>query len=144
MKNIRISIWKLLVFGGEILNIFDKACFRNEHSMIMRARKVLITAHMRSLIWAFVVRICPKAHFRMAQLEYFPCSGSSVSDCIVLYHDYLQMYRYIAIFVFIVIINKHPTWTFASYDSWQVIKDNIYRQYENDIKPKRLSRLQTH
>ena len=29
MKNIRIFIWKLLVFGGEIFNIFEYACFRN-------------------------------------------------------------------------------------------------------------------
>ena len=27
MKNIRIFIWKLSVFGGEIFNIFDEACF---------------------------------------------------------------------------------------------------------------------
>ena len=30
MKNIRIFIWKLLVFGGEIFNIFEQACFRND------------------------------------------------------------------------------------------------------------------
>ena len=29
MKNIRIFIWKLLVFGGEIFNIFEQTCFRN-------------------------------------------------------------------------------------------------------------------
>ena len=28
-KNIRIFIWKFLVFGGEIFNIFEQACFRN-------------------------------------------------------------------------------------------------------------------
>ena len=31
-KNIRIFIWKLSVFGGEIFNIlvFEQACFRND------------------------------------------------------------------------------------------------------------------
>ena len=30
MKIIRIFIWKLSVFGGEIFNIFEWACFRND------------------------------------------------------------------------------------------------------------------
>ena len=30
MKNIRIFVWKLSVFGSEIINIFEYACFRNE------------------------------------------------------------------------------------------------------------------
>ena len=30
MKNIRIFIWKLSFFGGEIFNISEKACFRND------------------------------------------------------------------------------------------------------------------
>ena len=30
MKHIRIFIWKLAVFGDEIFNIFEYACFRNE------------------------------------------------------------------------------------------------------------------
>ena len=29
MKNIRIFIWKLSVFGDETFNIFEEACFRN-------------------------------------------------------------------------------------------------------------------
>ena len=29
MKNIRIFICKLTVFGGEIFNIFERACFRD-------------------------------------------------------------------------------------------------------------------
>ena len=31
MKNIIILIWKLSVFGGDIFNIFEYACFRNEY-----------------------------------------------------------------------------------------------------------------
>ena len=29
MKNIRIFIWKLSVFGGEMFSVFEEACFRN-------------------------------------------------------------------------------------------------------------------
>ena len=34
MKNIRIFIWKLSVFAGEIFNIFEKACFRNVKNLL--------------------------------------------------------------------------------------------------------------
>ena len=30
MKNIRIFIWKLSIFGDEMFNIFEKACFIND------------------------------------------------------------------------------------------------------------------
>ena len=33
MKNIRIFIWKLSVFGGEIFNIFEQVCFRNANKV---------------------------------------------------------------------------------------------------------------
>ena len=34
MKNIRIFIRKLSVFGGEIFNIFEQACLRNVNSFM--------------------------------------------------------------------------------------------------------------
>ena len=46
MKNIRIFIWKLSVFGGEIFNIFEYACFRNgdkRYRMVRRcSRRVTV------------------------------------------------------------------------------------------------------
>ena len=34
MTNIRIFIWKLSVFGGEIINVFEKACFHNAKARV--------------------------------------------------------------------------------------------------------------
>ena len=41
MKNIRFFFICISVFGGEIFNIFEKACFRNEYAKEERCSNIL-------------------------------------------------------------------------------------------------------
>ena len=60
---IKIFIWKLSVFGGEIFNTFEKAYFRNERSDRRIETKRTSNeesdqpAHPRSVIRVFVIRM---------------------------------------------------------------------------------------
>ena len=60
MENIRIFIWKLSVFGGEIVNIFESTYFRNDMQPIGRVGRIVQTysdhpAHTQSIIQAFAL-----------------------------------------------------------------------------------------
>ena len=64
MKNIRVFVWKISVFGGEIFYVFEQACFRNVQADTEDSAK---TVRMQRLI-KVVGRTCPKAQFPMLLL----------------------------------------------------------------------------
>ena len=52
MKNIRIFIWKILIFGGKIFSIFEHACFCNEHFLCFNPFMSNGLFYFNSLDWS--------------------------------------------------------------------------------------------
>ena len=84
------------------------------------------TARMRRLIWAFVVRVCPKTCFHMAWLK---CARINICNCIKYMYmliRYVSIYYLLKIFFFILICSQVLLYCYE-YDGKRYLVTKMYR-----------------